>query len=72
MAGRPAVRPNTDRFEKILNSIPIALLGFSQSLTKEHCYHGVNQCIPVSFSGKVYCEVCCGSTKKWVGIEGIH
>ena len=32
-ARRPAVRPNTGRFENFYNSLPIALLGFSQSLT---------------------------------------
>ena len=38
--GRLAVRPNTGRFE-ILNSLPIILIGFSQSLMKERCYYRV-------------------------------
>ena len=64
-AGRPAVRPNTGKFKKFLNSLPIALLGFSRNLMKECCYHRVTNVFRSVFSGKVYCEACCGGAKKW-------
>ena len=39
---RPAIRPNTGRFETSLNSLLIiTLLGCSQHLTKKHCYCSV-------------------------------
>ena len=43
--GRLAVKLNTGRYKKILNSLPIRLLGFSWSLTKEHCYHRVTMTV---------------------------
>ena len=64
-AGRQAVRPNTGRFKKNLNSLLIALLGFSRNLTKERCYHRVTNVFWSVFSSKVYCEACCGGAKKW-------
>ena len=32
---------------------------------KERCYNRVANLFLSVFLGKVYCEVCCGGTKKW-------
>ena len=32
---------------------------------KQRCYHRVTNLFWSVFSGKVYCEACCGGTKKW-------
>ena len=57
LAGWQTVRKLVD-FKNFKNSLPNALLGFSQHLTKKWYYHNVtNQSILVSFLGKVYCEV---------------
>ena len=36
-------------------------MAFYEGTVLLQCY----QCISVIFSGKVYCEACCGGTKKW-------
>ena len=35
------------------------------TLTKKHCYHGITNAFRSAFLSKVYCEACCGGTKKW-------
>ena len=56
--GRLAGSQTKYRFKIFL---PIALLGFSQRLLKECCYHSVANAFWLVFS---YCEVCCGGAKK--------
>ena len=63
-AGSPAVRRNKGRFEKFWNPLLIALLGILRRFTKVQCYCSVTNVFQSFSSGKAYCEVCCGGTKK--------
>ena len=64
-AGRPAVRRNKGRFEKFWNPLLITLLGILQRFTKIQCYCSVTNVFQSFFSGKAYCEACCGGVIKW-------
>ena len=60
-----ADRPNTVRYEKFLKLSTDHTVGISWILTKEWCDHRVTNVFQLAFSGKVYCEACCGGAKKW-------
>ena len=51
--------------KKFWNPLLIALLGILWHFTKIQCYCSVTNVLQSFFSGKAYCEACCGGTKKW-------
>ena len=65
LADRQAVRRNKARFEKFWNPLLIALLGILRRFMKVQCYCSVTNAFQLFFSGKAYCEACCGDVKKW-------
>ena len=67
-SGRPAVRQNKGRFENFWNPLLIALLGILWRFTNVQCYCSVTNVFQSFFSGKAYCEACCGGAKKWDAI----